>query len=251
MTELHAGNCGGHFAACTTAHDILRAEYYWPTIFSDTHQYVRSCQPFQLFTGKQRIPTLPLNPVIVEVPFQQWGLDFIGEIKENSSNRYRCILTAIDYFTRWVDVIPTKKATKEIVMKFLEENIITIFGVPAKITTDNAKAFSLMALNEFCFKYGIFLSHYSNYYPQGNGLAESINKNIMKIVKKIVGKNKKSWDNKIKYALWADHTTTKTSTERNPFDLVYRLEAQFPINIQISALQIAQQFSTYKEALHG
>jgi len=94
-----------------------------------------------------------------------------------------------------------KKATKQVVMKFLEENIITRFGVPTKITTNNAKAFGLMTLNEFCFKYEIVLSHSSNYYPQGNGLVESSNKNIMNIVKKIVGENKKIWDGKIKYAL--------------------------------------------------
>jgi transposase InsO family protein len=110
-------------------------------------------------------------------------------------------------------------------MNFLEERIITRFGVPAKITTDNAKAFSSVALNEFCFKYGIVLSHSSNYYPQGNGLAESNNKNIMNIMKKIVGENKKSWDGKIKYALWEDRTTVKTSTGKTPFELVYGMEA--------------------------
>jgi transposase InsO family protein len=104
-----------------------------------------------------------------------------------------------------VEVVPTKKETKEVVMKFLEENIITRFSVPSEITTDNAKDFSSIALNEFCFKYGIILSHSSNYYPQGNGLSESSNKNVMNIVKKIIGENKKSWDRKIKYSLWVDH----------------------------------------------
>ena len=116
-------------------------------------------------------------------------------------------------------------------MKFLEENIITRFGVPVKITVDNAKAFIFVELNEFCFNYGIVLSHSSNYYPQGNGLVESSYKNIMNIVKNIVGENKKSWDNKIKYALWANRTTTKTSTGRTPFELVYGFEARLPINL--------------------
>jgi hypothetical protein len=105
--------------------------------------------------------------------------------------------------------------------------------------------------NEFFFKYGIVLSHSSNYYPQGNGLAESSNKNIMNIVKKIVGGNKKSWDRKIKYSLWEDRTTTNTSTRNTPFELVYGLEDRLPINLQISALQIAQQFGTDKEASQG
>eukprot|EP00253_Pinus_taeda_P012470 PITA_12470 len=58
-------------------------------------------------------------------------------------------------------------------MDFIENNIITRFGVPAKITMDNARAFSSLEFSSFCFKYGIVLSHSSNYYPQGNGLAES------------------------------------------------------------------------------
>jgi hypothetical protein len=83
---------------------------------------------------------------MVEAPFQQWGLDIIGEFKDNSSNGYQWILTATDYFTRWVESIPTKKAIEEVVIKFLEERIITRSGVSSKITTDNAKAFSSHAL---------------------------------------------------------------------------------------------------------
>jgi hypothetical protein len=61
---------------------------------------------------KQRLPTLPLKPVVVEAPFQKWGLDFIGEFKEIYSNGYRSILTSTYYFTRWVEAMPMKKATK-------------------------------------------------------------------------------------------------------------------------------------------
>jgi hypothetical protein len=150
-----------------------------------------------------------------------------------------------------VESIPTNKEMEEVMMKFLEEKIITRFGAPAKITIDNAKSFSSMALNEFCFKYGIFLSHSLNYYPQGNGLAESNNKNIMNIVKKTIGENKKSWGRKIKYALWADSTTTNTFTGRTPFELVYGFDDRLPINIQIPVLQISQKFNINKEALQG
>ena len=189
--------------------------------------------------------------VVVEAPFQQWGLDFIGEFKDISSNGYRWILTATDYFTRWVESIPTKKATEEVVMNFLEDRIITRFGAPSKITTDNAKAFISYALVEFCFKYSIILSHSSNYYSQGNGLAESTNKNLMNILKKVVGENKKSWDSKIKYAVWADRITTKTSTRKTPFELVYGLEAKLPVNLKIPILRFAQQYTTDAEAIQG
>jgi hypothetical protein len=61
-----------------------------------------------------------------------------------------------------------KKATEEVIMSFIEDKIITRFGAPTKITNDNAKAFISLTLAKFCFKYGIVMSHSSNYYPQGN-----------------------------------------------------------------------------------
>ena len=69
ITELHSGFCGGHYAADTTAHKILRAGYYWPSLFADVHKLFRSCQQCQLFTGKPRLKALPLQPVVVQSPF--------------------------------------------------------------------------------------------------------------------------------------------------------------------------------------
>lgn len=35
MEEFHAGDCGGHLYWKSTVDKILRAGYYWPTLFSD------------------------------------------------------------------------------------------------------------------------------------------------------------------------------------------------------------------------
>jgi len=56
IKELYSGYCSGHFTSNTTTHKILRARYYWPTSFKDTHQYAMSYQPCQFFTGKQQLP---------------------------------------------------------------------------------------------------------------------------------------------------------------------------------------------------
>jgi transposase InsO family protein len=184
-------------------------------------------------------------------PISTWirGLDFIGQVKDNSSNGYTWILTATDYFTKWVETIPTKWATDKVVMNFPKDKIITRFGVPAKITTDNAKAFNSTELSSFCFKYGIILSHSSNYYPQGNGLAESSNKNLMTIIQKTMGDNKKSWDSKLKFALWANRITNKSTTGKTPFELVYDLDVMFPVHLRLPSYQLLQGFITDKDAL--
>ena len=91
---------------------------------SYVYKEISKCHQCQIFDGKRKVLPLPLNPITVEAPFQQWGLDFIGEINPNSSGQHKWILTATDYFTKWIEAIPTRRATENVIMNFLEENIL-------------------------------------------------------------------------------------------------------------------------------
>jgi hypothetical protein len=93
------------------------------------------------------------------------------------------------------------------------------------------------------------LCHYFNYYPQGNGMDESNNKNLMNIIVKNVGENKKNWDNKIIYASWVDRITTKTSIGKIPFKLVYEMEEKLTIDIYILVIHLMQHFTIDQGAL--
>jgi len=138
------------------------------------------------------LKSLPLKPIHAKGHFQQWGLDFIGEINPHSSGQYRWILVAIDYFTKWIEAIPTRKADHNVVMKFLTEHIFTRFGCPHKLVTDNATAFRAKELVDMFYSMGIKLVHSTSYYPQGNGLVESSNKSLIRIIKNLLEDNKKN-----------------------------------------------------------
>ncbi|KAH9332062.1 hypothetical protein KI387_004170, partial [Taxus chinensis] len=58
-----------------------------------------------------KLTAFPLNPVFIEEPFQQWGLDFIRVLNPNSSASHTHVLTATDYFMKWVEAIPVKKTS--------------------------------------------------------------------------------------------------------------------------------------------
>ena len=119
ISKSHEGACGGHKYWKATAYKILRAGYYWPSLFSDVYQQVRTCIPCQKFAGKQKLLSLPLKSIAVNAPFQQWGLDFIREINPSSSGQHKWILTAIDFFTKWVEAIPTRNATDKVIINFI------------------------------------------------------------------------------------------------------------------------------------
>lgn len=108
---------------------------------------------------------LPLKPISTEAPFQQWGLDFIGEINPASSSQHKWILTATYYFTKWIEVVPTRQAIDVVIIEFLINNILSKFGCPRRIITDNAKVITSSKLVKFCNDYNIILSHSTTYYP--------------------------------------------------------------------------------------
>ena len=57
-------------------------------------------------------------------------MDFVDEIFPKSSNGYFWILFATNYFTKWVEEIPTRNETSKVVNNFLINNIISRFGYP-------------------------------------------------------------------------------------------------------------------------
>ena len=105
VKELHDGPTGAHFSEDTTAHKILRAGYYWPMLFKDSHAYTRKCDVCQISGGRLSRAVGGLQPIIISDPFEQWGIDIIGEINPNSSLQHHYILTATYYFTIWVEVV--------------------------------------------------------------------------------------------------------------------------------------------------
>jgi hypothetical protein len=70
----------------------------------------------------------------------------------------------------------------------------------------------------------------------------------MDIVKNIVGDNKKNWDDKPKYALWADRITNK-SIRHSPFELVYGLDVTLPIHLKLLVYHLIEHFNDDKEAM--
>ena len=65
-----------------------------------------------------------------------WGIDMIGMIEPKASNGHRFILVAIDYFTKWVEAASYANVTRQVVVKFIKNQPICLYGVLDKIITD-------------------------------------------------------------------------------------------------------------------
>jgi hypothetical protein len=195
----------------------------------------------QKASGRLQKPAFPLQPVSVDSHFQQWGLDIIGPRNPPSLQQHKFIVTAIDYFTRWYEAATLRTMNTSQVIAFLNSNIITHFGIPDYLVFDNALYFSSLEMSEFTLEKGIKLNYSASYYPQGNGLAESTNKNLIKIIKRTVVENHKNWHNALLNALWADRVTPKAVVGNFPFFLVYGREAILPPHILLPSFQLSRK----------
>ena len=137
LKGCHDDCCGGHFASFITANKALQSGYWWPTLFKDAALYAKKCDSCQRVGKPISSPAMPLHPILAQVPFEKWDIDFVSPIKPPSRNgRKRYILVATKYVTKWAEAIATKTDDVDTVAKFLYENIIARFDCPKELVSD-------------------------------------------------------------------------------------------------------------------
>ncbi|XP_059285207.1 uncharacterized protein LOC132038572 [Lycium ferocissimum] len=169
-----------------------------------------------------------------------WGMDVIGPIEPSASNGYRFILVAINYFTKWVEATSHKLVTKKVVADFVKNNLICRFGIPESIITDNRANLNSHLMKDICEQFKITHRNSAAYRPQMNGAVEAANKNLKRILRKMID-NYKNWHKQLSYDLSGYRTTTRTSTGQLRISLSTATEAVILAEVEIPSLRIIQE----------
>ncbi|XP_058070948.1 uncharacterized protein LOC131219985 [Magnolia sinica] len=129
------------------------------------------------------------------------GILYKRSINPKASNRHEYILVTVEYFTKWIEAASYTTITASHVVKFMKNNIISRYGIPQAIITDNGTPFVNKRMSDFLDKFKIQCHQTSPYRPQMNGGVEAANKTIIRILKKMV-KKYHDWLEMLPYALW-------------------------------------------------
>uniref|UniRef100_A0A2N9EQY4 RNA-directed DNA polymerase n=1 Tax=Fagus sylvatica TaxID=28930 RepID=A0A2N9EQY4_FAGSY len=199
LYEIHEGVCGDHMGGRSLAHRAIGQGYWWPYMQKDAAQYVRRCKKCQLFAPAIHKPASQLNPISSPWPFAQWGLDLVGPLPRATGNR-QWLIVATDYFTKWVEAEPLARITDSESRKFIWKNIITRFGIPRCLISDNGTQFDS----------GPF---------------------------KKLEEAKGRWVEELPTILWTFRTTPRSSTGETPFSLTYGVEAVIPLEVGLPTLR--------------
>ena len=147
-------------------------------------------------TPTGRIFKPPLQPLA----FCTMGLDIVGPFPKAAENK-KYLLVGTDYFTKWVETKPLANIRDVDVKKFLWKNIVTCFGVPNTLISDNGLQFNSKSFRRYCCELGITNRYSTPAYPQGNGQVKVVNKVIVNRLKKRLDYAKGRWVEELPYVL--------------------------------------------------
>ena len=138
------------------------------------------------------------------------------------------LLVGTDYFTKWVEAEPLANIRDADVKRFIWKNIVTRFGVPHVLISNNGLQFDNKMFRGYCVELGITNRYSTLTYPQGNGQVEAVNKVIVNELKKMLDDAKGKWVEELSYVLWTYRTTLRRSTGETPFSMIYGAKDVIP-----------------------
>jgi hypothetical protein len=233
LREIHQGECGHHASSRALVAKAFRHGFYSPTALKDVEQLVKQCNGCQRFSKHRNTSAAALKTILLTWPFAVWGLDMVGPFK-TAPGGLTHLLVAVDKFTKWIEAKT---------IKFFNE-IITRYGVPHSIITDNGTNFAKGVFAEYCGQKGIQLDLASVAHPQSNGQVEKANGLILAGIKpRLVEPLERSagcWVEELPSVLWSLRTIPNRSVGFTPFFLVYGAEAVLPTDIKFDAPRVVQ-----------
>ncbi|XP_058181250.1 uncharacterized protein LOC131299688 [Rhododendron vialii] len=118
LTELHSGSCGCHSSGRSLCQCAISQGYFWKNMKKDCEEVVRKCRPSQLFSPIPKQPAQNLSPITSPWPVAQWGLDIVGKLPTTPEG-FKFLITATDYFSKWVEAEPLATTTEADVRRFV------------------------------------------------------------------------------------------------------------------------------------
>ena len=163
-------------------------------------------------------------------PMERIAIDIAGEFPVTKrGNKY--ILVIQDYYTKWVECFAMHNTESATVAKLLVNEVVSRFGVPNKIHSDQGRQFESVLFKEMCQLLQIEKTRTTAYHPQSNGMVERFNRTLASMVGVFVNEHHSDWDELLPYLTMAYRSTEHETTGMSPNLLMLGRETTTPLDL--------------------
>ena len=193
----------------------------WTTMRKDVTTFIRKCPCCQkMALLKQHIVTKPFTTASYGL-YDQVAIDTIGPLPE-SEDGSKYILTIIDTFSRWVELVPIKDTGSETAAKAILQ-YIGRYGAPSSFLTDNGTQFVNKTVKELLNLIEIEHCTIHPYSHQENGIVERANKEVMRHLRDIIfdARVESDWSTYVPLVQRIMNSQVHSKTGLAPMELVW------------------------------
>lgn len=212
LREAHDEPQSGHLGVEKTF-QRLAVVYFWPNMFRDVAKYVRRCDTCQRTKVEQAPPVGPMGRRVVEGPWTVIAADIMGPFPKSKSG-FAYVLVVQDLFTKWVECFPLRAANGKKICEALEE-VVSRWGTPRFLLTDNGTEFANRTLQSFADGHGVKLTTIPPYHPQANPV-ERVNRVLKTMIVAFLDRDHREWDEHLKDFRFAYNTAHHSSIGTSP-----------------------------------
>ncbi|XP_035548682.1 uncharacterized protein LOC118349198, partial [Juglans regia] len=230
VREAHGGGLMGHFGVKKTL-DILHEHFFWPKMKRDVNRICGRC----ITCRKAKSKVLPHGLYTpLPVPSEPWvdiSMNFVLGLPRTKRGR-DSIFVVVDRFSKMAHFIPCHKTddATNIADLFFRE-IVRLHGVPRSIVSDRDVKFLSYFWKVLWGKLGTKLLFSTTCHPQTDGQTEVVNRTLTQLLRTVVHKNLKTWEDCLPFIEFAYNRTMHTTTSYSPFEIVYGFNPLTPLDL--------------------
>jgi hypothetical protein len=235
MRELlvHEAHGGGliHFGVRKTL-EILHEHFFWPRMRRDVTRICGRC----ITCRKAKSKVLPYGlytplPVTSE-PWVNISMDFVLGLPRTKKKGSDSIFVIVDRFSKMAHFIPYHKTddATNIADLFFKE-IVRLHGVPRSTVSDRDVKFLSYFWKVLWGKLGTKLLFSITCHLQIDGQTEVVNRTLTQLLRIVIQKNLKTWEDCLPFIEFAYNRTMHTTTSYSPFEIVYGFNPLTPLDL--------------------
>jgi hypothetical protein len=220
LQEAHRGGLMAHFGVYKT-HEVLAAHFFWPRMRRDVERLVTRCTTCQKTKSCSGNHGLYMPLPVPSSPWLDISMDFVLRLATTKKGR-DSIFMVVDRFSKMAHFIPCHKTDDaSIVAELFFREIILLHCIPKTIVYDRDAKFLSHFWRSLWNKLETKLLFSTTCHPQTDGQTEVVNRTLSTMLRAILDKNLRCWEDCLPHVKFAYNHATHSYTKMCPFQIVY------------------------------